>query len=102
MLLNKSKNSADFRKNKKSKKKFVKSCDRGDYPSALLAFGGGVGVVIISNNNRQCTKSVGFIHKKKADKTYKPPYCLHLQLTTICNACNYTQNIDPYCVYIYC
>ena len=40
-------------------------------PNASAGHGGGGGVVIILNNNRQCTKNVGFIHKKKADKVNK-------------------------------
>ena len=83
MLLNKYKNSADFRKNKKSKKKIVKSCDRGNYPISSAGLRGGGGVVIISSNNHKCTKSVGFIHKKKADITYKLPHYLHRLLTLI-------------------
>ena len=40
-------------------------------PNASAGLEGGGGVVIIKSNNRQCTKNVGFIHKKKADKTNK-------------------------------
>ena len=40
-------------------------------PNASDGLGGGGGVVIINSNTRQCTKNVGFIHKKKADKSNK-------------------------------
>lgn len=40
-------------------------------PMLPLDSGGGGGVVIILSNNRKCTKNVGFIHKKKADKANK-------------------------------
>ena len=43
-------------------------------PNASAGLGGGGGVVIINSNTRQCTKNVGFIHKKKADKSNKLIY----------------------------
>ena len=83
-------------KKNKNPKKIVKSCELGNYAHASAGLGGGGGVVIILSNNRKCTKNVGFIHKKKADKSNKLIQCFNSHVKNVYLYTEYRYTLRAY------